>query len=205
VTDPDPELDDGGELGLELPAVVVPDVPTVVEAQQRVEVPTLLAAPARALLGVTAKQRTPLLADGWSWVAYRSVGLHWRTKLGDRPAGFVALEVWTVRAAGPESGGQRWRAVAAWSRHVVCLTRGARSAKTGRRPVKTAAWSSEAWMWRAGLIGSLPRACLLGDAQALVATGRPTPEQWAEISAPALELELSAWLRRELGTLHLSE
>jgi hypothetical protein len=202
----DPELDDGGELELELPAVVVPDVPTVVELQQRVEVLTLLPAPARAFLGVTAKQRAPLLADGWSWVAYRSVGLHWRTKLGDRPAGFVALEVWTVRAAGPTAAdGQRWRAVALWSRHVVCLTRGARSAKTGRRPVKTAPWSSEAWVWRHNMPSSVPASCTLGEAEDLVRAGRPTLERWAIMAAPAAELELSALLRLELGALHLDE
>lgn len=195
--EPEPAPDDGA------PA---PALPTVLESQQRVEVPTLLPQPARSFLGVTAKQRTPLLADGWSWVAYRSVGLHWRTKLGDRPAGFISLEVWSVRAGGPVADdGQRWRAVALWSRPRVCLTRGARSARTGRRPVKTAAWSSEAWIWRHGMPCSLPSPCLLGAAQALVATGRPTMEEWAAMAVPALLVERGALLRDVLSARHLGE
>jgi hypothetical protein len=157
--------------------------------------------PARSLLGVTAKRAEPVLADGWRWVAWRSEARAWRTKLGDRPAGWLSRELWSVRLAGPWSdgpGSERWRAVALWSRPLVHLVKAKPNKRTGRRPVATAVWSSEAWLWRAGREGAVPREYGLGDVEHLARTGRPTPELWAAMATPWAEAAMFEAARQRL-------
>jgi hypothetical protein len=164
---------------------------TVITPMVRVEL-AALCRPARQFLGVTAKVRAPQLADGWSWVAWRSEGRAWRTKWGDRPAGFLAQELYSVRLAGPwtvvdDVPAERWRAVALWSRPLVYLTKGKVSARTGRRAIATDSWGSEAWIWRAGRPGAVPMPYGIGEAQTIATTGRPAPETWAAMAAPWVE------------------
>lgn len=179
---------------------------TVISPMVRVELAEL-PRPARSFLGVTVKQRAPQLADGWSWVAWRSEGRAWRTVLKERPAGWLAQELYSLRLAGPWSTGpiaagatsERWRAVVLWSRPLVHLVKGKASARTGRRPVATAAWGSEAWIWRAGRPGAVPMPYGIGEAQTIATTGRPAPETWAAMSAPWVEQEARAALVVALG------
>lgn len=181
------------------------ELPTVITPMVRVEL-AALCRPARSFLGVTLKQREPVLAAGWSWVAWRSEGRAWRTKWGERPAGWLAQEVYSLRLAGPWSTGpvaagatsERWRVVVLWSRPLVHLDKGKVSARTGRRPVATAAWSSEAWLWRSGRVGAVPRECALGDGEHLARTGQPAPEVWAAMAAPWAEAEVFDAARRTL-------
>lgn len=184
-----------------------PDVATVITPMVRVELGEL-PRPVRSFLGVTVKQRVPQLADGWSWVAWRSQGRAWRTKLGDRPAGFLAQEVYSLRLAGPwasDGSGERWRVVGLWSRPLVHLAKGKLSARTGRRPVATAPWGSEAWIWRAGRAGVAPMPYPIGEAQHCAATGRPSPTAWAAMAGPWAEASARALLIDALGATWTGE
>lgn len=151
--------------GGEYLAVDIGPQPSPLVAMDQLDVDAL-ASPALLLLGIAKDRPAGLLGRGWFWVAYRSVGFTRRAKRLDVPERWVAVELVTLRIAGPwyraDPDGTpagpadlRERVVVCWTRDVVTLVKAKRS-KNGTRPQNAGTWKSERWRWTSGLAGSIP-------------------------------------------------